>query len=77
MERFLLYLDDLDDLFSTVASMRERLRNLLLSVLLMALLITVVALASGLAFVHPPIALATLTLLVVALGYRSVTRKPA
>jgi hypothetical protein len=73
MERLLQYLDDLDDLYGMAGLVLERLRRLSYA-LFSCLLIVVGAVAGiGLAMVHPPIALATSTLLFVTLLYRSVT----
>lgn len=73
MERLLQYLDDLDDLYGMAGLVVERLRRV--SYALFSYLLVVVGAAAGvwLAMVHPPIALATSTLLFVALLYRSVT----
>jgi hypothetical protein len=76
MERFLLYLDDLDDLYGMVGLLAERLRRLMFA-LLGYLLVGSVALAGmWLAVMHPPVALATSILLFVTLLYRSVTSPP-
>ena len=73
MERVLQYLDDLDDAVGMVGLIVERLRRLLMG-LFLYLPLCVAALASiGLAVLHPPIALATSTLLFVLLLYRSAT----
>lgn len=73
MERLLQYLDDLDDLYGMVGLFRERLRSFLFVTVYGTLCVVVAALAARLAYIHPPIALATLTLLFVTLLYRSVT----
>ena len=73
MECLLQYLDDLDDLFGIVGLVWERLRRAMLR-LLAVLMATVVAGAGmWLALAHPPIALATSTVLFVVLLYRTVT----
>ena len=73
MERLLQYLDDLDDLYGMVGLIVEKLRRFCVAAF-SCLLIAIVA-ASGvwLALAHPPIALATSTILFVTLLYRSVT----
>jgi hypothetical protein len=73
MERLLLYLDDLDDLYGTFGLVWEKLRRVLIRLLATSLLLGVASLAVGLALMHPPIALATSTVLFVILLYRSVT----
>jgi hypothetical protein len=73
VECLLQYLDDLDDLFGIVGLVWERLRRAMLR-LLAVLMATVVAGAGmWLALAHPPIALATSTVLFVVLLYRTVT----
>ena len=73
MECLLQYLDDLDDLFGAVGLVWERLRRAILN--LLAVIMTTVVAAAGmwLALLHPPIALATSTVLFVILLYRTVT----
>ena len=73
MECLLQYLDDLDDLFGIAGLVWEKLRRGLLK--LLATLMTTVVAAAGiwLALLHPPIALATSTVLFVILLYRTVT----
>ena len=73
MERLLLYLDDLDDLYGAFGLVWEKLRRGLIRLLVTSLLLGVASLAMWLALVHPPIALATSTVLFVILLYRSVT----
>ena len=73
MEFLLRYLDDLDDLYSALGLSWENLRRVLLRLLSIAMVSVVAAAAVGLALVHPPVALATSTMLFVILLYRSVT----
>jgi ABC-type transport system involved in cytochrome bd biosynthesis fused ATPase/permease subunit len=73
MEFLLQYLDDLDDLYGVFGLVWERLRRALLRLLSIAMISTVAVAAIGLALFHPPIALATSTMLFVILLYRSVT----
>ena len=73
MECLLQYLDDLDDLFGVVGLVWERLRRAMLK--LLAVIMATIAATAGiwLALLHPPIALATSTVLFVILLYRTVT----
>lgn len=73
MEFLLQYLDDLDDLYGAFGLVWERLRRALLRLLSIAMISTVAVAAISLALLHPPIALATSTMLFVILLYRSVT----
>lgn len=73
MECLLQYLDDLDDLFGALGLVWERLRRALLSIVYSAMVLTVAAAGVVLALLHPPLALATSTMLFVILLYRSVT----
>jgi hypothetical protein len=73
MERLVQLLDDLDDLFSMVGLVGERLRRTFLSFLLTGILFTVQVGGILLALAHPPLALATVIILFVTLLYRSVT----
>jgi len=73
MEFLLQYLDDLDDLYGVFGLIRERLRRTILKLFSIAMISSVAILGVGLALVHPPIALATSTVLFVVLLYRSVT----
>lgn len=73
MERFLLYLDDLDDLYGMVGLINERLRRFVYALFKYLLLSAGVVAGVWLALLHPPIALATSLLLFVMLLYRSAT----
>lgn len=73
MERFLLYLDDLDDLYGMAGLLAERVRRLVLTGLSFLLVAVGAAGGAWLAMVHPPMALATSTLMGVILLYRTVT----
>jgi hypothetical protein len=66
-------LDDLDDLFSTVALVSERIRKAVLAVMHAAVAVALPLGGVLLALVHPPLALATAILLFVTLLYQSVT----
>ena len=73
MERFVQFLDDLDDLFGMVGLINERLRRFIL-VLFSSLALGTGALAGfWFALLHPPLAPAASVLLFVTLMYRSVT----
>lgn len=73
MEFLLQYLDDLDDLYGAFGLVWERLRRTIILLATLALLSAVAAAGIGLALAHPPIAMATSTMLFVILLYRSVT----
>ena len=73
MECLLQYLDDLDDLFGIVGLVWERLRRAMLKLLAVIMVTFVAAAGVWLALLHPPIALATSTVLFVILLYRTVT----
>lgn len=73
MEFLLQYLDDIDDLVGAFGLVAERLRRLALFFASMLLLLAVAVAGIWLALAHPPIALATSTVLFVTLLYRSVT----
>jgi hypothetical protein len=73
MERFLQYLDDLDDLFGMFGLIGEHLRRLLVSVFSCVCVASGAIFGVALALAHPPLALATSTLLLVWLLYRSAT----
>ena len=73
MEFLLQYLDDLDDLYGAFGLAWEKMRRVLLRLVSIAMISAVAAAAVGLALLHPPIALATSTMLFVILLYRSVT----
>jgi hypothetical protein len=74
MERFLQYLDDIDDIFGMAGLVVERLRRFTLTLFSWLLILGGAVAGAWLAQVHPPIALATLILLFVTLLYRSVTQ---
>ena len=76
MERFLLYLDDLDDLYGMVGLIRERLRRLVFGLISYSLLGIGAVAGAWLALSHAPIAVATAVLLFVTLLYRAVTAAP-
>lgn len=73
MERFLLYLDDLDDLYGMAGLVAERLRRFAITVFTTLALLTGAASGVWLAMVHLPLAVASLIILFVTLLYRSVT----
>lgn len=73
MERFLQYLDDLDDLYGMFGLANEQLRRFIYALYSYLLLSAVAAAGIWLALLHPPLALATSILLFVTLLYRSVT----
>ena len=73
MEIIAQWLDDLDDLFSAVGLITERLRNLGIASLIFGVSCTLQIAAVVLALRHPPLASAIATMLVVFLIYRSAT----
>jgi len=73
MERIAQLLDDLDDLVYTLGLLGERIRKGLLILFYSAVVVSLQAGGVFLALAHPPIALATVILLFVALLYREVT----
>ena len=73
MECFLQYLDDLDDLYGAFGLVWEKMRRTTLKLISLTMILAVAAGGISLALAHPPIALATSTLLFVVLLYRSVT----
>ena len=73
MEFLLQYLDDLDDLCGGFGLAWEKMRRALFWLVSIAMVSAAAAAAIGLALLHPPIALATSTILFVILLYRSVT----
>ena len=70
MERFLQYLDDIDDLAGAFGLLHERFRRLLSRLLRAALGLLVMAAAYWLTITHPVAALATCAILIVVLGLR-------
>jgi membrane protein YdbS with pleckstrin-like domain len=72
VERLLQYLDDLEDLIYAAPLIAEQLRRAIQRILF--LLTSIVLQIAGviLALSHPPLALAVVTLMLVALLYRAV-----
>lgn len=77
MECFLQYLDDLDDLVGMLGLSAERLRNFLIYSVSTVLASGVCVAGIVLAQLHTPTAMATLTVLLVTLLYRSATHPQA
>ena len=73
MECLLQYLDDLDDLYGAVGLLWENLRQAMMTAFAICALLATAAGAIWLAVLHPPVALATSTILFVILIYRSAT----
>jgi hypothetical protein len=73
LEQILQYLDELDDLVSTVGLLAERIRRLTLTLITFGIWLLIQVGCIALALIHPPLALATALLMFVALLYRSVT----
>ena len=72
MERIVQYLDDLEDLYSAFARKWERIRRALRFALFVALSLSFQILGIFLALSIPALAVATASLLLVGLLYRSV-----
>ncbi len=73
MECFLQYLDDLDDLYGAIGLVWEKLRRAIIGLFTLTMLLAGAVGGVALALAHPPVALATGTVLFVILLYRSVT----
>jgi len=73
MERLIQYLDELDDLIGMIGLVTERIRSLFLALLSCVSLVAVAVPGVWLALVYPPLALASSTILIVTLLYRTVT----
>ncbi|NCF23014.1 MAG: hypothetical protein GWP60_00620 [Gammaproteobacteria bacterium] len=74
MERFLQWLDDLDDLYGAARLLSERMRRLAWTIARMSMLLSVGASGVVAALREPPLGLAVAILLFVFLLYRSVTQ---
>ena len=74
MERFLLYLDDLDDLYGVVGLMAERLLGLAWNFARIFVVLSVTASGVFAALREPPLGMAVAILLFVFLLYRAVTQ---
>ncbi len=66
-------MDDIDDLYGICGLVYERLRRLVLKLMVLLTGTAIVGAGVLLALIHPPIALATCIVLFVTLLYRSVT----
>lgn len=73
VEFLLQYLDDLDDLYGAFGLVWEKTRRVLLTLVSIVMVLAVAGGGIALALAHPPIGLATSTMLFVVLLYRSVT----
>ena len=72
MECLLQYLDDLDDFVYAMALLWERIRRISGVVFIVAISLAVQALGIYFALTAPPLAVATISVLLVVLLYRSV-----
>ncbi len=72
MERLLQYLDDLEDLIYAAPLIAEQIRRAIQRILLLTGSILLQIGGVILALSHPPLALAVVTLMLVALLYRAV-----
>ena len=73
MEIIVQWLDDLDDVISSMRLLSERLRSFCIALIFLASLLLVQIAGVLLALEHPPLASATATILLVTLMYRSAT----
>ncbi len=73
MEIIAQWLDDLDDVISSMRLLSERLRSFCIALIFLASLLLVQIAGVLLALKHPPLASATATILLVTLMYRSAT----
>ena len=73
MERFIQYLDILEDSYFVVALLAERIRRVLLVLGAIAITAVLVTLGVLLALIQPPIGFAVAALLTVTVLYRSAT----
>ena len=73
MEIIAQWLDDLDDVISSMRLLSERLRSFCIALIFLASLLLVQIAGVLLALEHPPLASATATILLVTLMYRSAT----
>lgn len=73
MEIIAQWLDDVDDFFAAVGLIAERIRNFLITALLLGVSSILQIAAVILALRHPPLASAIATVLIVILMYRSAT----
>jgi hypothetical protein len=74
LERFLLYLDDLDDLYGVAGLMAERLRRHAWNFARIFVVLAVAASGVLAALREPPLGMAVVILLFVFLLYRAVTQ---
>lgn len=72
MERLLQYLDDLEDLIYAAPLIAEQLRRAIQRIVFLFASIVLQIAGVILALSHPPLALAVVTLMLVALLYRAV-----
>ena len=73
MEIVAQWLDDLDDLFSAIGLLAERIRNLFITASIVSVSFALQLAAVVLALHQPPLACAVATILLVFLMYRSAT----
>ncbi len=73
MEIIAQWLDNLDDLVTALGLVTEKLRNLFLTGVFFSTSLLLQIAAIFLALRHPPLALATATMMIVFLMYRSAT----
>ena len=76
MECLLQYLDDLDDFVGMFALAAERIRRVLKAIVLMCVTVGLQLFGVALALAQPPLALAAVSLVAVAMLYRAVVNHP-
>lgn len=73
MECLLQYLDDLEDFYYALALLAERIRRAAKTMLILAMSLVFQVLGIALALSRPPLAIAVVSLMTVAMLYHSVT----
>jgi hypothetical protein len=73
MEIFAQWLDDMDDMVSSMRLLKERFRNFCIALICLTSALLVLFAGILLALEHRPLASATATILLVTLMYRSAT----
>jgi len=72
MERLLQYMDDIDDLIGAIGLVYERLRRLVLTIIVLFVSLALMASNVRLALVYPRVALVTCLLLLLILLYSAL-----
>jgi len=77
MERFIQYLDIIEDSVYVIALLAERIRRIAFILFMAVITLVVSGLGAWLALTHPPAAIAVAALLTVTVLYRSATAPTA